>query len=49
MPLSDDERQTLTEKLEQARRLSDVATDPTTVARITQLILELEERLKEEK
>lgn len=42
MPLSHDNKRTLTDKIAQAQRLSDDATDPTTVARLTQLILDLE-------
>lgn len=43
----DSNREEIKKKIEQAKRLSVDATDPTTVARLTQLILELEERLKE--
>lgn len=42
-------RQEIEEKIAQAHRLSDEATDPMTVARLTQLILELEEKLRETK
>ena len=45
----EEERRDLEQKLEQAWRLTDGATDPMTVARLTQLILDLEEALREAK
>ena len=46
MALSGEERQQLADKLAQAQRLADEATDPTAIARLTQLVLELEEKLR---
>ena len=42
----DQTRATLLTELEEARKASQDATDPDTVARFTQLILDLEERLR---